>query len=130
MKLTTILRRARLAKMLQKVKLSTYNDGIIRIYREKERYTDFSARRNVSTLEDMDFIAKLAFQEASKREQDLEFAEKQGFSLTMKVKTRLFKGADNKCKAVIGGFLYDISYIDKGRTEMWLFLEEVKKLDT
>ena len=109
---------------------STYNDGVIRIYREKARKTDFNARQNVSTLDNMDFIVRLDYQEMSKREQDLEFANQNGFSLSLKVKTRLVKDVDNKCKAVIDGYLYDVSYIDKTRNEMFLFLEGVKHLDT
>ena len=35
---------------------------------------------------------------------------------------------DNKCKAVIDGYLYDISYVDKNREEMWLYLEGIKRL--
>lgn len=111
-------------------KFSKYNDGIISIYREKPRRTDFSAKQNVSIYDDMDFIVKLAFEEASKREQDMEFAEQLGFALSMKVKTRYVNGVDNKCKAVIDGYLYDVSYIDKTRTEMWLYLEGVKSIDT
>ena len=115
---------------MQKIKFSTYNDGVVSIYREKERRTDFSAKHNVETLREMDFIVKLAFEEAAKREQDLEFAEQNGFSLTMKLKTRLHASVDNKCKAVIDNYLYDVSYIDKNRTEMWLYLEGVRKLDS
>lgn len=115
---------------MQKPKFSKYNDGVVRIYREKERHTDFNAKQNVSTLDNMDFVVKLAFEQAAKREQDLEFAEQNGFSLTAKIKTRLVKEVDNKCKAIIDGYLYDVSYIDKSRTEMWLFLEGVKPIDS
>lgn len=114
---------------MQKVEFSKYNDGIVHIYREKERRTDFNAKQNVSALDNMDFIVKLAFEEAAKREQDLEFANQNGFSLTMKIKTRFVKAVDNKCKAVIDGYLYDVYDIDKTRTEMWLYLEGVKPLD-
>ncbi len=107
----------------------TYNDGIVRIYREKARETDFNAKRNVSTLDDMDFIVKLNFKELSKREQDLEFAQQNDFTLSLKIKTRLVKGVDNKCKAVIDGYLYDVSYTDKSRTELFLYLEGVKTID-
>lgn len=116
--------------MKQKPKFSQYNDGVVHIYREKERRTDFNAKQNVSTLDNMKFIVKLAFEEAAKREQDLQFADQNGFSLTMKIKTRLVKGVDNKCKAVIDGYLYDVSHMDKSRTEMWLYLEGVKPLDS
>lgn len=115
---------------MAKNKLSTYNDGVVRIYRERPRKTDFGAKRNVTTLEDMDFVVRLDYEEASRREEDMEFAEKRGFSLTLKIKTRTVPGVDNKCKAVIDGYLYDVRYIDKSRTEMWLYMEGVKSLDT
>lgn len=115
---------------MQKRKFSTYNDGVVFIYREKERRSDFNAKKNVSLLDDMTFICKLDFAEASKREQDLEFASQNGFSLSMKIKTRFVKEVDNKCKAVIDGYLYDVSYIDKTRTEMFLYMEGVKPLDS
>jgi len=108
----------------------TYNDGVVFIYREKARETDFNAKRNVSTLDDMDFIVKLNFKELSKREQDLEFAQQNDFTLSMKIKSRLVKGVDNKCKAVIDGYLYDVSYTDKSRTELFLYLEGVKAIDS
>lgn len=113
---------------MSKPKFSRYNDGMIMIYREKPRRTDFSAKQNVSELDDMTFVAKLAFEESAKREQDIEFAEQSGFSLSQKVKTRLCPTIDNKCKAVIDGYLYDISYVDKNRSEMWLYLEGIREL--
>ena len=115
---------------MQKTKFNRYNDGVVSIYREKGRRTDFNAKQNVSALDNLDFIVKLAYEESAKREQDLDFAEQHGFSLSLKVRTRYVDGVDNKCKAIIGGYLYDVSYIDKTRTEMWLFLEGVKKIDS
>lgn len=115
---------------MNKTKFSRYNDGVISVYREKPRRTDFAAKQNVSALDDMDFVVKLAFEESSRREQDIDFAEQMGFALTLKVRTRYFDGVDNKCKAVIGNYLYDVSYVDKTRTEMWLYLEGVRKLDS
>lgn len=111
-------------------KFSRYNDGVVSIYREKERRTDFNASLNVSKFDDMDFIAKLAFEESAKREQDMEFAQQHDFTLSLKIKTRLLKSVDNKCKAVVDGYLYDISYIDKNRTEMWLYMEGVGPIDS
>lgn len=115
---------------MPKRKISTYNDGVVSIYREKPRTTDFNAKKNPRTLDDMDFIVKLAYEESSRREQDLEFAEKLGFSLTLKIRTRAVPGVDSKCKAVIDGHLYDVRDTDKSREEMWLYLEGVRKLDT
>lgn len=115
---------------MQKPKFSRYNDGVVKLYREKERRTDFSAKRNVSTLEDMEFIVKLDYEESAKREEDMEFAVQHNFSLSLKIRTRYRKDIDNKCKAVIDGYLYDVSHVDKNRVEMWLYLEGVKQIDT
>lgn len=112
-----------------KNKFMRYNDGVVSIYREKRRESNFGAKENVSGLGDMDFVVKLDFEESSKREQDLSFAEQNGFSLSLKIRTRLFSGCDNKCKAIISGSLYDISYVDKSRDEMWLYMEYVRELE-
>lgn len=108
--------------------MPTYNDGVVSIYRDRERKTDFGARTNVHSLEDMDFIVKLDFSEQSRRQQDLEFAEQNGFSLSYKIKTRLRPKIDNKCKCVIDGYLYDVKFVDKTRTEMYLYLEGVGEI--
>lgn len=116
---------------MNKPKFSRYNDGVVYIYREEEgRKTDFSAKKNVKALEDMEYIVKLTFEEASKREQDIEFAQQNGFTLALKIKTRLCSEVDNKCKAVIDGYLYDVSYldIDRRKAEMWLYLQGVKEI--
>lgn len=112
------------------MKLTAYNDGVVSIYREKDRKTDFAAKRNVSSLEDMDFIVKLAFDECSKRTQDLEFAEQSGFSLSYKIKTRYVPSVQTKFKAVINGYLYEIEYLDKAEQELYMYLEGVRKLDS
>lgn len=113
-----------------KNKFSRYNDGVVLIYREKEKRSNFGAKENVSALNDLDFVVKLDFEESSKREQDLEFANQNDFSLSLKIHTHYQKTVDNKCKAVINGFLYDVKYVDKTRTEMWLYMEGVKALDS
>ena len=110
-------------------KLTAYNDGVVRIYRELERKTDFNAKRNVKDLSNMDFIVKLAFDECSKRTQDLEFAEQSGFSLSLKIRTRYMKDVQTKHKAVIGNSMYEISYMDKAENEMYLYLEYVRELE-
>lgn len=108
--------------------LATYNDGVVSIYREKDRKTDFNAKRNVAGIEDMDPVVNLAFAESSKRTQDLEFAEQSGFSLSMKIRTRYMKAVQAKHKAVINGYLYEIAYMDKAGQELFLYLEGIRKL--
>ena len=116
--------------MRNRNKFSCYNDGVVSIYRDKATRTNFGAKQNTRVLDDMEFIAKLDYEEMSKRQQDQEFAEQSGFSLSMKIHTRLIPNVDSKCKAVIGDILYDVSYIDKTRTDLFLYLEEVRKLDS
>lgn len=113
-----------------KNKINRYNDGVVFIYREKEKRSNFAAKENVSDLEDMQFIAKLDFGLSSKREQDLTFAEQNDFSLSLKIHTPFLKIVDNKCKAVVDGYLYDVKYVDKNTTEMWLYMEGVKRIDS
>lgn len=115
--------------MRNRNKFSCYNDGVVSIYRDKATRTNFGAKQNTRVLDDMDFIAKLDYEEMSKRQQDQDFAEQSGFSLSMKIHTRLIPNVDSKCKAVIGGTLYDVSYIDKTRTDLYLYLEQVRTLD-
>lgn len=113
---------------MSKSKFGRYNDGMVFIYREKKKETSFAAKKNVSTLDDMDFVVKLAFEQCSKRQEDVEFAEQSGFSLSLKVKTRYLPSVKSKCKAVINDYLYDISYVDDDRKDMWLYLEGVRSL--
>ena len=113
---------------MNKPKFSRYNDGVVSIYREKEKRSSFAAKENVSVLDDMEFIVKLDFEESSKREQDLDFASQNDFTLSLKIRTRYCPGVDNRCKAVIDGYLYDVAYIDKSREEQWIYLEGVKKI--
>lgn len=108
-----------------KPRFSLYNDGMVNIYREKEKRSNFSAKINAVSLGDLELVGKLAYSETSKRQQDVEFAQQQGFTLTLKIKTRYIKGVDNKCKAVIDGYLYDVSYVDSTRTELYLYLQGV-----
>lgn len=115
---------------MNKKKFSCYNDGVALIYKEKGNKSNFGAKENVSVLDDMDFIAKLDFEECSKREQDIEFANQNDFSLSLKIKTRFLKVVNNGCKVVIDGYLYDTKYVDKTRTEMFLYLEGVKQIVT
>lgn len=117
--------------MQKKSVVRTYNDGIVQFYRAVTKSSSFGARVNISGMDGLKFIVKLAFGESSRRTQDLEFAEQNGFSLTLKIRVPLRPEIDNECKAVINGFLYDVKYIDTDRAkqEMYAYLEGVRKLD-
>lgn len=112
-------------------KLSNYNDGYIRVYEEIPVKTDFGAKENVKSKDNLEFIVKLAYEECSKRQQDLEFAESSGRSLNIKVKTRFYNNLKNDYKITIENVLYDIIYIDMDRKnrELYFYLEEVRTLE-
>ena len=116
--------------MAQTNSLPRYNDGMASIYREIGTRSNFGAKINATALSDLTFLGKMAFALQSRRQQDMEFAQQQGFSLEMKIKTRYVSGIDNKCKAVIDGYLYDISYVDSTRTELYLYLQGVGRIAT
>lgn len=115
---------------MNKSKFSTYNDGVVYLYREITKRTDFAAKQNTSDYEDMKFIVKLCYEEVSKRQQDMEFAEQMDFSLSLKIKTPYLKGIESKFKAVINNYLYDIAYIDNDKKDMWLYLEGIRGLSS
>lgn len=113
-----------------KQKIPTYNDGFATIYRRKE--TELTANRNVNSLEQLNPVIKFAYSEASRRQQDLDFAEQNSFSLSMKIKVPkpvVKKGLDTSCYAVIDNTLYGIEYIDTNSTEYFFYLEKVRELE-
>lgn len=106
------------------------NDGVAYIYADKGKRSNFNARENTRSIEDMEFVCKLDYEQMSKRQQDQDFANQNGHSLSMKIRTRCVAGISSKHKVVIENTLYDIYDLDKTRTEMYLYLEEVRTLDT
>lgn len=116
--------------MQKRPEFARYNDGVVYLYRDTDRRSNFGAKLNVKTIDDLQFIAKLSYAEQSKRQQDVEFANQLSFSLDLKIKTRYIKGVDNKCKAVIDGYLYDIDYVDATKTELYLYMQQISKIET
>ena len=113
------------------MKKSNFNDGYIRVCKEIPQKTDFGAKKNIKTKDNLEFIVKLAYEECSKRQQDLEFAESSSRTLNLKVKTRYYKNIENNYKVIIENTLYDIIYIDEDRKnrELYFYLEEVVNLE-
>lgn len=111
-------------------KISNYNDGVMYLYTRKDITTAAGGKRNVKSLEDLDFAGKLPFDEKSVRQQDIEFAEQNQRQLTLKIATPDNNLMDTKMNAVIGGTLYGIIHIDRNRNKKQLFfyLEEVRKI--
>lgn len=119
--------------MAKNKQIPYYLDGFISVYRPKveETKSHFGAKINIRSTAEMEMLYKLAYQQSSKRLQDLEFAESSGRDLTLKIKTRLVSGIKNSDKVVIDGILYDIIYTDEDRVnrELYLYLEEAYPIE-
>lgn len=110
--------------------LPTYPDGVLEVRRARPMKNEFGAKRNIRKLSETSFICTMCYCIASIREQDFEFAERSSFKLSMKVKCPRFDLVKSEHLAVIGDVLYDISHIDATRDEMFLYLEEVGRIDS
>ena len=114
----------------QKSRFSTFNDGVLWVCEPESASSDFGAVKNTLKRSELVKIGKLNFKEMSKRDQDLDFAESQGRTLNMKVKCKLWSKVNTLHQILIGKVLYSIINLDEDRNsqEMYLYLEEVRKL--
>ena len=113
-----------------RTKFNNYNDGVLFVCRPTSTQSDFNAVRNPDSRDELDVLWKLDFREMSRREQDMDFAESQGRTLTLKAGTRLLDLVDKMHMVTIGDVLYSIINLDKDRSagEMFFYLEEVRRL--
>ena len=113
-----------------KSRFQTYNHGVLYICESVADDSDFRAVRNPRAHDDIVKIQKLDYSEATKREQDLDFAESADKSLDIKVKTRYHGSTTTDRQVLIGSDLYDIFQVDwdADKTNMFLFLEKVRVL--
>lgn len=107
-----------------------YNDGYIKFYNSKPKQTDFNAKKNTRSIEDLDFLVGAYYSEESKRQQDFLFAESLGKKLTLKVKIPLTEFVQENCKAVINNYLYDVIHIDSNQKKrtLYIYLEGIRGL--
>ena len=114
----------------QRSRFSTFGDGVLWVCNPEEAASDFGAVKNTTKKEELKRIQKLNYEEMSKRDQDLDFAESQGRTLSLKVKCRLWPKVNKLHQILIGKVLYSIINLDEDRAsqEMYLYLEEVRKL--
>jgi hypothetical protein len=108
----------------------TFNSGVLYICLPSEEKSSFAAVKNQVRAADLNKILKLNYDEKSRRESDMEFAESRDRTLNLKVRTRLREVVNSTHKVLIGKTLYSIIYIDPDRAagEMYLYLEEERKV--
>lgn len=113
-----------------KSRFSKYNDGMLYVCEVKKNEIGFGMVKNTREESDLKRILKLAYEEKTKRDEDMQFAENKGRTLSLKVKTRLREEVDSTQKVLIENTLYSVIHIDhdKSNREMYLYLEEERKL--
>ena len=113
-----------------KKKTQGLNDGYIGVYKPKDTETDFGAKVSPKIMDNLDYFVDMAYAEEYKREQDYEFAEANGHSLSLKVRTLLYEEVNKDYKAVVDSVLYNILKIDYAKAEnvMYLYLEEERSI--
>lgn len=111
-------------------RFSTFNDGMLFVCTVVSDQTDFGAVKNATKSSDLKKKLKLAYEEMSKRDEDVDFAESQGHTLSMKVKTRHHDGVTTQNQIIIGKTLYSLYKLDcdRSKQEDYLYLEEVRKI--
>lgn len=115
-----------------KARPAMFKDGYAIICRYDRSTSTFAAAKNARTMADLLEIGKLAFDEMSRRQQDIDFAESAERSLSYKIRTRL---QPDLCREehciVINRILYDIITIDTDRAAelAYWYLEEVRELE-
>ena len=104
--------------------LKTYNEGIARFYRKKDK------SKNVKSLDDLEYLGFLCFAEKGRRQQDIEFAEQCGQSLSLKIVTPDDGNMDGDRNVLIDNVIYAIIKLDRDRenSELYFYLEEVRKI--
>lgn len=113
-----------------RTKTQGLNDGYAGVYKPKDIEADFGANVSPKSIDDMDYFVDMAYAEEYKREQDYEFAEAKGHSLSLKIRTLLYEAIDKNYKVVVENTLYNILKIDYAKAEnvMYLYLEEERSI--
>ncbi len=114
-----------------KKRFQTYNDGFLYVCTSRMTESDFNAVRNATQETELTKLLKLAYTELSKRDEDMDFAESQGRTLSLKVKTRFHPLVNKMLMVLIEDTLYSIVKLDPDREkrEMYFYLEEVRKIE-
>lgn len=106
-------------------KKNSYSDGIAEFYKKKD------TKKNVRSLDDLEYLGFLYYDEKTKRQQDIEFAEQLGNHLELKIVTPDDGNMDTNRNVIIEGVIYAIIHIDrdKEKKELYFYLEEVRRIE-
>lgn len=108
-----------------------YNDGVVYFYKRKNITNSFKAAKNVTTIEDLDYISRFFFKEETKRQQDIVFAGAMDKKLSLKISIPYCDSLESDYLVIIGNYLYSIFHIDpdKGKMKTYVYLEGMRKVE-
>lgn len=110
---------------MPKQKLSNYGDGVAKFYEKVDR------KKNVKSLDDLEYLGFQYFEEMGKRQEDVEFAQQKGKQLTLKIETPDNPNINSDMNVVVEDVIYSVIYYDRDREnrKLYLYLEEVRRID-
>lgn len=108
---------------MAKRQVRKYNDGVVKFYR---KLTD----KNVKSMDDLEYLGKLRFEERSIRNSDVEYALQHDKKLSLKISTPDDGNMDTTRIAIVENIVYAIIHIDRDREkkELYFYLQEVRTL--
>ena len=108
-----------------------YNDGVAYFYKKKSITNSFKAAKNVTKLEDLDYITKFFYKEETQRQQDIVFAGAMDKKLSLKISIPYCNTIESDFLVVISNFLYSIFHVDpdKGKDKTYIYLEGMRKIE-
>lgn len=107
------------------------NDGLCKFYLQSNAKNSYSAKENVKSESDLQFVKSKFYSIQNARQEDVAFAEAYSLTLNLKIKVHFDTQITTKLKAVIKDTLYDIAYVDHDYTnrETYIYLTEVRRLE-
>jgi len=109
---------------MQKKKRHEYTDGVAYFCKKK-------TEKNPRSMDDLEIMYKLAYEEKSIRQADMEFAVQMDKQMTLKIVTQDNGVMDSTLLTAVNNALYAIIHIDRDRkaNELYFYLQEVRRLD-
>ncbi len=116
---------------MKKKKISSFNDGILGVYKKSSEYKSFSDRKNSKSLDDLEYKKSLYFKLENIRKEDFLFASNRDRNLSIKLKTLLDYDVETSDKILIDNHLFDIVSLDPDNfnKELYFYLEEVRVIE-
>lgn len=107
-----------------KPKLDVYADGVVAIMAETPSRSTVGL--DFTSISGLDRVRSMAFCQMSRRAEDMKLADDDGFSLTLKLKTRHAADVTPEHLALVGTSLFEVGHVDDDRAHDFLYLSQLR----